>query len=331
MKDMHMANGPLLQVQGLHTYFDTKAGLIRSVRDVSFEVGRGEVLGIVGESGSGKSVTGLSILRLIDAPGRIQSGTIRFDGEDLVPLPEPLMRKIRGSRIAMVFQNPMMTLNPVQKIGQQIAEALTEHEPLSKREVRARCIAALEAVGIPSPEARMEAYPHEFSGGMRQRIVIATALVTRPDLIIADEPTTALDVTIQAQIIHQMRKLIDETGAGLIWISHDLATLSELADRIVVMYAGTIVETGTTAEIIGDPRHPYTQQLLASVPSANKPGQPLRQIPGNMPSMLQIGEGCPFASRCERKIAGCERPIPAARLSASRTAWCINMPERTVA
>ncbi len=325
MKDMQ--NVPLLEVDGLNTSFNTRAGVVRSVRNVSFEVGRGEVLGIVGESGSGKSVTGLSILRLIDPPGKIVSGAIRFDGEDLIPLSERQMRKVRGARIAMVFQNPMMTLNPVQKIGDQIAEALTEHERLSAQEVRARCIAALEAVGIPSPEERLNAYPHEFSGGMRQRIVIATALVTRPDLIIADEPTTALDVTIQAQIIHQMRQLIDQTGAGLIWISHDLATLSELADRIVVMYAGTVVETGTTAEIIGNPRHPYTRRLLASVPSANEPGQPLRQIPGIMPSLLDIGDGCPFASRCDRRIEGCERPIPAERLSPSRSVWCINMPE----
>ncbi|WP_041671014.1 ABC transporter ATP-binding protein [Cereibacter sphaeroides] len=319
--------GPLLQVERLNTSFETRAGTVRSVRDVSFEVGRGEVVGIVGESGSGKSVTGLSILGLIERPGRIVSGAIRFDGEDLVGMSEARMRRMRGARIAMVFQNPMMTLNPVQKIGAQIAEALTEHARLPAREVRARCLRALEAVGIPSPEARMEAYPHEFSGGMRQRIVIAAALVTEPDLIIADEPTTALDVTIQAQIIHQMRRLIDETGAGLIWISHDLATLSELADRIVVMYAGTVVETGTTAEIIGAPRHPYTRQLLASVPSANAPGRPLRQIPGMMPSLLDIGDGCPFASRCERSTEGCARPVPPAVLSETRTVRCINLPE----
>jgi len=321
------ADTPLLEVDRLNTWFHTRAGVVKSVRDVSFTVGRGEVVGVVGESGSGKSVTGLSILGLIDAPGRVESGAIRFEGRDLTNLSEAELRAYRGARIAMIFQNPMMTLNPVLRIGDQIAEALTEHEQLSRSELRARCIAALEAVGIPSPEERLKAYPHEFSGGMRQRIVIAIALVTRPDLIIADEPTTALDVTIQAQIIHQTRKLIDETGTGLIWISHDLATLSELADRIVVMYAGSVVETGTTAEIIGNPRHPYTRQLLESVPSRNQPGKPLRQIPGIMPSLISLGNGCPFASRCDRRIEGCTSPIPAAKLTDTRTVSCINMPE----
>ncbi|TKA97481.1 ABC transporter ATP-binding protein [Cereibacter changlensis] len=322
---------PLLEVDRLNTVFHTRAGTIRPVRNVSFTVARGEVLGVVGESGSGKSVTGLSILGLIDKPGEIESGAIRLNGRDLVGLPEAEMRRIRGAKIAMIFQNPMMTLNPLERIGYQIAEALSEHESLSRRELRERCVAALQAVGIPSPEERLDAYPHQFSGGMRQRIVIAAALVTGPDLIIADEPTTALDVTIQAQIIHQMRQLIDQIGAGMIWISHDLATLSELADRIVVMYAGTVVETGATAEIIGAPRHPYTRKLLDSVPSRNTPGAALAQIQGIMPSLLTIGEGCPFASRCDRRVDGCARPIPATKLSATRTVWCINMPEEETA
>lgn len=318
---------PLLDVDRLNTWFFTKAGVVKSVRDVSFTVGRGEIVGVVGESGSGKSVTGLSVMGLIDPPGRIVSGSVRLNGTELTGLSEKQLRRYRGAKIAMIFQNPMMTLNPVQTVGDQIAEAVTEHHSLSKTEVRQRCIDALNAVGIPSPEERMAAYPHEFSGGMRQRIVIATALVTRPELIIADEPTTALDVTIQAQIIHQTRKLIDETGTGLIWISHDLATLSELADRIVVMYAGTVVETGTTAEIIGDPKHPYTRKLLESVPSRNQPGQPLQQISGMMPSLIELGEGCPFASRCDRRIADCDSAIPSRRLSPTRDVYCINIPK----
>jgi len=322
------AGAPILEVSKLNTWFHTRRGIVKSVRDVSFTVSKGEVVGIVGESGSGKSVTGLSILRLIEEPGQIEEGSsIRFDGVELTELDEEAMRHYRGARIAMIFQNPMMTLNPVQKVGDQMAEAITEHENVSKAEVRRRCIEALKSVGIPSPEQRLMAYPHEFSGGMRQRIVIATALVTNPDLIIADEPTTALDVTIQAQILHQARKLIDQTGTAMIWVSHDLATLSELADRIVVMYAGTVMETGTTEEIIGNPRHPYTSQLLASVPSRNEPGRELFQIPGTMPSLMSLGEGCAFASRCHRKVAACEKRIPAENLSATHKVWCVNMEE----
>ncbi|WP_142846727.1 ABC transporter ATP-binding protein [Telmatospirillum sp. J64-1] len=317
----------LLEVEKLNTWFFTRKGVVKSVRDVSFHVEKGEVLSVVGESGSGKSVTGLSILRLIDQPGRIVSGAIRFNGTDLATLSEEEMRSYRGNRIAMIFQNPMMTLNPVQRIGDQMAEAISEHEDLPQSEVMRRCIEALKAVGIPSPEERMKAYPHEFSGGMRQRIVIATALVTQPDLIIADEPTTALDVTIQAQIIHQTRKLIDETGAGMIWVSHDLATVSELADRVVVMYAGAVMEIGTTAEIIGSPRHPYTQQLLNSVPSRNEPGKELFQIPGMMPSLLSLGEGCAFASRCSARRPACDQPIPPEHLSATHTVWCVRAKE----
>ncbi len=314
----------LLEVENLNTWFYTRKGVVKSVRDVSFTVAKGEVVGVVGESGSGKSVTGLSIMGLIDAPGKIVSGAIRFNGEDLTQLSDEELRHYRGAKIAMIFQNPMMTLNPVHTVGAQMAEAISEHEDLPKAEIHRRCVEALKAVGIPSPEERLKAYPHEFSGGMRQRIVIATALVTRPDLIVADEPTTALDVTIQAQIIHQTRKLIDETGTGMIWVSHDLATVSELADRVVVMYAGTILEIGTTDEIITAPKHPYTQQLLNSVPSRNTPGQPLYQIPGIMPSLMSLGEGCAFASRCNRRQPECDAPVPAVAYSATQTVRCIN-------
>jgi peptide/nickel transport system ATP-binding protein len=310
------------EVEGLNTWFFTRQGVVKSVRDVSFDLRRGEVLGIVGESGSGKSVTGMSIMGQIDAPGRIVSGSIKLNGEELTHLSFAEMRRYRGKRIAMVFQNPLMTLNPLIRISDQMFEAISEHEDVSRREMRKRCIAALQAVGIPSPEERLNAYPHELSGGMRQRIVIATALLLGPDMIIADEPTTALDVTIQAQIIYQMRRQIDERGLGMIWISHDLATLSELADRIMVMYAGATMEIGTSAEIIGSARHPYTRRLLESVPSRNIPGQKLKQIPGNMPSLLSLGDGCPFASRCERATEICSAELNARQLSPTHRIWC---------
>jgi peptide/nickel transport system ATP-binding protein len=310
------------EVDGLNTWFFTRQGVIKSVRDVSFHLSRGEVLGIAGESGSGKSVTGMSIMGQIDEPGRIVSGTIRLDGEELTALSFAEMRKLRGRRIAMVFQNPLMTLNPLMRVRDQMYEAIREHEDVSHAEMRDRSIGALQAVGIPSPEERLAAYPHELSGGMRQRVVIATALLLSPDMIIADEPTTALDVTIQAQIIYQIRRQIDERGLGMIWITHDLATLSELADRIMVMYAGARMEVGTTAEIIGTPRHPYTRKLLESVPSRNVPGQKLKQIQGSMPSLLTLGEGCPFAGRCERVTDICRRTLVEQELSPTHRVWC---------
>ncbi|TCS03140.1 ABC transporter ATP-binding protein [Rhizobium sp. BK418] len=313
---------PFFQVDGLNTWFFTRQGVIKSVRDISFNLGRGEVLGIVGESGSGKSVTGMSIMGQIDEPGRIVSGSIMLDGEELTALSFKEMRPYRGRKIAMVFQNPLMTLNPLMRVRDQMYEAIGEHENVSRREMHDRCIEALKAVGIPSPEERLNAYPHEMSGGMRQRVVIATALLMNPDMIIADEPTTALDVTIQAQIIYHIRRQIDERGLGMIWITHDLSTLSELADRIMVMYAGATMEVGTTEEIIGAARHPYTRKLLDSVPSRNVPGEKLKQIPGNMPSLLTLGKGCPFASRCERATAVCNEPVSATEASATHRIWC---------
>ncbi|MBB3593343.1 peptide/nickel transport system ATP-binding protein [Rhizobium sp. BK529] len=313
---------PFFQVDRLNTWFFTRQGVIKSVRDISFNLGRGEVLGIVGESGSGKSVTGMSIMGQIDEPGRIVSGSIMLDGEELTALSFEEMRPYRGRKIAMVFQNPLMTLNPLMRVRDQMYEAIGEHENVSRREMHDRCIEVLKAVGIPSPEERLNAYPHEMSGGMRQRVVIATALLMNPDMIIADEPTTALDVTIQAQIIYHIRRQIDERGLGMIWITHDLSTLSELADRIMVMYAGATMEVGTTEEIIGAARHPYTRKLLDSVPSRNVPGEKLKQIPGNMPSLLTLGKGCPFASRCERATAVCNEPVSATEASATHRIWC---------
>jgi len=259
----------------------------------------------VGESGSGKSVTGFSILGLVDAPGRIAGGHMRFKGKDLIALPEKEWRDLRGSRISMVFQDPMMTLNPVLRIDTQMIEAITAHERISKEEARQRARDALGQVGIPSPDERLKAYPHQFSGGMRQRVAFAIALINKPDLIIADEPTTALDVTIQAQILHEAQQLCRNTGTALIWITHDLTVIAGLSDRICVMYAGRIVEAGTIDQVLDAPHHPYTHGLIGSVPSRNKRGAPLSQIPGMTPSLLNLPPGCPFRERCPRAADVC--------------------------
>src|SRR6478736_154232 len=283
---------PVLAVEGLRTHFFTKQGVVKAVDDVSLTVGRGEVVGLVGESGSGKSMTGYSIMGLIDPPGRIVDGRIRLNGVDLRALPEEGIRRVRGNRVAMIFQDPMMTLNPVLRIDAQMIEAILAHEKTSVAAARARARDALARVGIPSPDARLAAYPHQFSGGMRQRVAIAIALLNVPDVIIADEPTTALDVTIQGQILFEMQKLTRETGAALIWITHDLSVIAGLADRVCVMYAGRIVEQGTVFDVLTHPRHPYTQGLLDSVPSRSVRGARLRQIPGMTPSVLNLPPGC---------------------------------------
>jgi peptide/nickel transport system ATP-binding protein len=297
----------LLEVEGLDTWFFTKAGVVKAANDVSFRVGRGEVLGLVGESGSGKSMTGYSIIGLVDAPGRIAGGKIIFKGRDLVTLSPEEMRQIRGNRIAMIFQDPMMTLNPVLRIDVQMIEAILAHERVPRSAALERCREALAKVGIPSPDIRLRAYPHQFSGGMRQRVAIAIALLNRPELVIADEPTTALDVTIQGQILFEMQKLTRETGAALIWITHDLSVIAGLADRVCVMYAGRIVEQGSTMDVLTAPRHPYTRGLLDSVPGGTAPRQRLRQIPGMTPPLLDLPPGCPFRSRCFRAAPDCDR------------------------
>lgn len=288
----------VIAVEGLKTHFFTRAGVVRAVDDVSFSLQRGEVMGLVGESGSGKSVTGFSIIGLVDPPGRIVEGRILFHGEDLATLQGRHMQSLRGSRIAMIFQDPMMTLNPVLRIDTQMIEAILAHEKVSRKEAWTRARDGLAQVGIASPEQRLRAYPHELSGGMRQRVAIAIAFLNNPDLLIADEPTTALDVTIQAQIVHVAQKLCRERGTALIWITHDLAVVAGLADRIAVMYAGRIVEAGLTDDVIDHPRHPYTVGLLGSVPSANRRGQRLTQIPGMTPDMLALPQGCAFRDRC---------------------------------
>ena len=299
-----------LQVENLETQFPTRDGIVRAVDGVSFSVDAGEILGLVGESGSGKSITGFTILGLIDPPGRIANGSVKFKGEELTTASPERLRSLRGSRIAMIFQDPMMTLNPVLRVDTQMIETVQAHEKVSEKAARARCIETLKAVGIAAPEDRLQAYPHQLSGGMRQRIAIAIALLNKPELIIADEPTTALDVTIQGQILYEVRKLCRETGTALIWITHDLSVVAGLADRVMVMYAGRIVETGSVAAVIEAPRHPYTAGLIGSVPGAHtntgQRGKRLFQIPGMTPPLLNLPPGCRFKTRCSRADAACE-------------------------
>ncbi|MEP2543587.1 MAG: ABC transporter ATP-binding protein, partial [Alphaproteobacteria bacterium] len=295
-----MNNGaPTLQVDNLETHFFTKDGVAKAVDGVSFSVNRGEIMGLVGESGSGKSVTGFSILGLVDPPGRVVGGRVLFQGTDLLTLDPEGLRQLRGNRIAMIFQDPMMTLNPVLRVDTQMIETVRAHDAsVSEDAARARARDALGQVGIPSPDERLKAYPHQFSGGMRQRVAIAIALLNKPDLIIADEPTTALDVTIQGQILYEAQKLCRETGTALIWITHDLAVIAGLADQISVMYAGRIVEQGMLDEVLDRPAHPYTRGLLGSVPGHNTRGTRLYQIPGMTPSLLNLPRGCAFKDLC---------------------------------
>jgi oligopeptide/dipeptide ABC transporter ATP-binding protein len=290
----------LLEVTDLRTYFDTDAGTARAVDGVSFAVNAGEVLGIVGESGSGKSVTSLSIMRLIpEPPGRIVDGSsIRFKGDDLLALPQKKMRAFRGNDIAMIFQEPMTSLNPVFTVGDQIIEALRLHRGMNKRDARARAIDMLHLVGIPEPESRVDNYPHQLSGGQRQRVMIAMALSCEPELLIADEPTTALDVTIQAQILDLLAQLRQRLGMAMVLITHDLGVVREVCDRVIVMYAGQVVEEGSVAEIFESPRHPYTEGLLRSIPRLGHRTDRLATIPGTVPSPTQWPVGCRFHTRC---------------------------------
>ncbi|ODT65331.1 MAG: methionine ABC transporter ATP-binding protein [Pelagibacterium sp. SCN 63-23] len=318
------ASASLLSVKGLKTHFATRAGIIKAVDGVDIELGRGEILGLVGESGSGKSITGFSILGLIDPPGQVAGGSITYDGRDLVSLDEEGRRKLRGNDIAMIFQDPSMTLNPVLRVDTQMIEAMRAHANVSKALARVRAREVLVMVGIPSPDERLRSYPHELSGGMRQRIAIAIALMNRPRLIIADEPTTALDVSIQGQIIHEVKKLCRQVGTALIWVTHDLAVVAGLADRIAVMYAGRIVEMGTAAEIIEQPRHPYTRGLIDSVPSRSTRGHRLHQIPGMTPSLLNLPVGCAFRERCGHAMNRCSSEPNETILSSGRSYRCWN-------
>jgi oligopeptide/dipeptide ABC transporter ATP-binding protein len=299
-------NKPLLEVKNLKTYFYTEDGVVRAVDGVSFEVYPGEVLGLVGESGCGKSVTSLSIMRLISKPGRIDEGEILLDGENLLKLPENEMIKVRGNRISMIFQQPQTALNPVFKVGDQLAEVLDVHQDLGKDAGWKRAVSLLKMVGVPDPERRAEAYPHELSGGMAQRVMIAMALACVPELLIADEPTTALDVTIQAQILDLMRDLRREMGTAVILITHDLGVVAEMAERVAVMYAGEIVEQTDVNTLFDQPLHPYTQGLIGSIPILGEIKERLDVIPGFVPNLVNLPPGCRFAPRCQARFKyGC--------------------------
>ena len=303
------ADAPLLSVEHLTTVFDTSAGVVAAVDDVSFEIRAGETLGLVGESGSGKSVTALSIMRLVQRPGRIAAGRVVFKGRDLLTLDEGAMQQVRGAGIALIFQEPMTALNPVFRVGDQIAETLRVHGRATRGEARGRAIELLRAVRIASPEARVDDYPHQLSGGMRQRVLIAMALACQPSLVIADEPTTALDVTIQAEILDLLREMKAALELSLLLITHDLGVIAGTADRVAVMYAGRIVETGPVREIFRHPGHPYTRGLLASLPGGH-PGQRLRAIEGSVPLLGDLPPGCAFNPRCPDRFEPCTAAPP---------------------
>lgn len=300
----------LLEVKNLKTYFHTFKGVVKAVDGVDFYIDKGEILGIVGESGGGKSITGFSLIKLIESPGKIETGEIIFEGKDLVKYSEREMSKIRGKDIVMIFQDPMTSLNPVYTIKQQLEESLILHTNLNKKERHKRCVELLKDVGIPNPENRLTNYPHQFSGGMRQRVVIAIALAVNPKLIIADEPTTALDVTIQAQILKLMTGLVKKHGCSMILITHDLAVVSEVADRINVMYCGKIVESSKVATIMNNCKHPYTKGLLNSIPDINDNKERLETIEGIVPNMFKLPKGCNFYPRCHKRMEECEYKEP---------------------
>ncbi len=309
-------SGPLLSVENLQTHFGTPDGVVRAVEGLSFHIDAGETLAIVGESGCGKSVTSMSILRLIQTPPGKMAGVIRFNGRDLLTLSEPDMRKLRGGEISMIFQEPMTSLNPVLTIGRQIGETVRLHEGLNATQAEARAVDMLTLVGIPAPGRRVREYPHQLSGGMRQRVMIAMALACNPKLLIADEPTTALDVTIQAQILDLMRDLKTRLGSAIMLITHDLGVVAEMAQRVVVMYAGRKVEEGPVEAIFGDPQHPYTRGLLGAVPKLGSSlvqggRSKLAEIPGQVPSLRQRIVGCPFAGRCLSVTDLCREVAPA--------------------
>jgi oligopeptide transport system ATP-binding protein len=303
---------PVLEVKGLKTQFFTQDGVVKAVNGISYELNEGETLGIVGESGCGKSVSVMSLMKLIPIPpGRIVGGEALFEGRDLMKIGDDEMRSVRGNKIAMIFQDPMTSLNPVLTIGKQVSEALELHLGMSKSEGRQRTIELLEMVGIPSAADRVDDYPHQFSGGMRQRAMIAMGLSCNPQILIADEPTTALDVTIQAQIVELVKKLRDEIGMAIIWITHDLGVVAGLADRVAVMYAGFIVEEASVKDLYGDPRHPYTLGLLESLPRLDEErGRRLASIEGLPPDLIALPEGCPFYARCNYRVDKCQTENP---------------------
>ena len=316
----------LLQVEDLHTVFGAGKEMVRAVRGVSLEVGRGETLGVVGESGSGKSVTALSILRLLMPPGRVASGRVRLGGTDLLALSERQMRGVRGARVAMVFQDPMTALNPTLTVGEQIVETLRAHQSVTKAEAWAKALDWLRRVQVTLPERRLRQFPHELSGGMRQRVMLAIAFSCRPALLLADEPTTALDVTVQAQILDLMDELKAELGTAIVLITHDLGIVAERCDHVAVMYAGQIVEYAPARELFAAPKHPYTQALLLSLPDwrRRQSADPLPALPGQPPSLVHVPPGCPFAPRCPKAFAPCPVRVPAdTHLEDGRTVRCL--------
>jgi oligopeptide/dipeptide ABC transporter ATP-binding protein len=326
-----MADDALLEIDGLVTEFRTERGTFRAVDGVSFRMRAGETLGIVGESGSGKSVTALSIMRLIGHPaGRTTAGTVRYAGRDLLALSDDKMRRIRGNRISMIYQEPMTSLNPVHTVGAQIGEVLTQHKGMNSPQARAAAIDLLRAVGIALPERRVDAFPHELSGGMRQRVMIAMALACDPEILLADEPTTALDVTIQAQILDLIRRLKCERGTAVLLITHDLGVVAQTCDRVMVMYAGRVVETGDVFSIFENPLHPYTEGLLASIPDIDATRDELRAIEGVVPNLLDPPPGCRFAPRCAYAVDKCRNVDPALTvLAEDRAAACHFAAERS--
>ena len=318
-----------LKLTDLRTVFDAHDGPLPAVDGVSLEIAPGEIHGLVGESGSGKSITAFSVMGLLEPPGRIAGGRIELGGADITGLSGEAMRSLRGRRIAMVFQDPMMTLNPLMTVGAQMVDAVLAHERVSRKAALDRAEAVLRRMGIPSPRERLAAWPGQFSGGMRQRVSIAIALLNGPDIILADEPTTALDVTIQSQILHEVRDLARESGTAFLWITHDLSVVSGLADSLSVMYMGRIVEQGGTGDILEDPAHPYTRGLIASLPTANTRGKPLNQIPGAAPALADIPAGCAFAPRCARAGDQCRSMVPELEaMTAGRVVRCFHPHEK---
>ncbi|HSV54915.1 MAG TPA: ABC transporter ATP-binding protein [Burkholderiaceae bacterium] len=303
-------DAPLLELDGLRTWFDTLSGTVRSVDGVSYTLNAGQTLGVVGESGCGKSVTALSVLRLVPTPPGRHMGAVRYRGTDLLRLSEREMRQIRGNRISMIFQEPMTSLNPVLSVGRQIAETVQLHQKASRREAQERAVEMLRLVQIPEPQRRAGEYPHQLSGGMRQRVMIALALACNPEVLMADEPTTALDVTIQAQILDLIKRLQAELGMGVVMITHDLGVVAESCDRVVVMYAGRKVEEADVLDLFDRPLHPYTRALMASMPAMNTASTRLAEIPGLVPAPHELGQGCAFAARCRHAQARCRAEIP---------------------
>ena len=313
-------NEPLLRVQDLSVQIPTRRGVLHPVDEVSLDIAAGEILGVVGESGAGKSMTGNAVIGLLDPPARISGGRVMLEGRRIDDLPREEMRKVRGRRIGMVFQDPLTSLNPLLTIGEQLAETILEHLDVSEAEARRRAIAALDEVGIPAAASRAGSYPHEFSGGMRQRVVIALALCAEPLLVIADEPTTALDVSVQAQIVALLKRLCRERGTGVMLVTHDMGVIAEATDRVAVMYAGRLVEIGPTPRVLTDPQHPYTAGLMGSTPGASRGQRRLKQIPGTMPGLEALPDGCPYHPRCPRAEDRCRR-MPRPPLEGGAACW----------